>query len=216
MIHAYSEFYLSDAKKSFANMLDYAVYDCGIHIDKFAELFVLSGFSRRFETGDPSVLSGISGTELAQRVLRFAAFDEPFPPATLWSERTPAYWTGWSLAEYQWYSGRRFKDIFDKVSLSEVLEMYRVYHEMDISRFIEEMERRCRMQNREIRLKSIRENRGLSQSALAKRAGVSLRSIQMYEQQVNDIDKAQGKTLYRLAHVLGCSVEDLLENPMGE
>ena len=88
--------------------------------------------------------------------------------------------------------------------------MYRVFHEMDISRFIEEMERRCQAENRETRLKMIRENRGISQSVLSKQAGVSLRSIQMYEQQVNDIDKAQGKTLYRPAHVLGCSVEDLL------
>ena len=216
MIRAYSEFYLSDAKKSLANMLDYAVYDCGIKIDEFADLFVLSGFSKRFETGDPAVISGISGTELAQRVLQFATFDEPFPPATIWSERTPAYWAGWALAEYQWYSGRRFKDIFNKVSLSQVIAMYRVFHEMDISRFIEEMERRCQAENRETRLKMIRESRGISQSVLSKQAGVSLRSIQMYEQQVNDIDKAQGKTLYRLAHVLGCSVEDLLENPMGE
>lgn len=84
MIRAYSEFYLSDAKKSLANMLDYAVYDCGIKIDEFADLFVLSGFSKRFETGDPAVISGISGTELAQRVLQFATFDELFPPLRLY------------------------------------------------------------------------------------------------------------------------------------
>ena len=82
------------------------------------------------------------------------------PPATIWSERTPAYWAGWALAEYQWYSGRRFKDIFNKVSLSQVIAMYRVFHEMDISRFIEEMERRCQAENRETRLKMIRESRG--------------------------------------------------------
>ena len=33
------------------------------------------------------------------------------------------------------------------------------------------------------------------------------------EQRVNDIDKAQGRTLYRLARILGCSIDDLLENP---
>ena len=30
---------------------------------------------------------------------------------------------------------------------------------------------------------------------------------------VNDIDKAQARTLYKLSRVLGCSIEDLLENP---
>lgn len=39
--------------------------------------------------------------------------------------------------------------------------------------------------------------------------------IQMYEQRINDIDKAQAQTVYKLSRVIGCSVEDLLENPAG-
>ena len=38
----------------------------------------------------------------------------------------------------------------------------------------------------------------------------------MYEQRKNDIDKAQGQILYKLAVTLGCSIEDLLEMPMVE
>ena len=53
--------------------------------------------------------------------------------------------------------------------------------------------------------------RGLSQSELSKRAEVELRSIQMYEQRRNDINKAQAETLFKLARVLGCNIEDLLE-----
>ena len=63
-------------------------------------------------------------------------------------------------------------------------------------------------------LKRIRENRGLSQAELAAQSGVNLRNIQMYEQRVNGIDKAQANILYKLSRVLGCNVEDLLENPM--
>ena len=55
---------------------------------------------------------------------------------------------------------------------------------------------------------------GLSQSELARASGVNKRSIQMYEQQENDIDKAQAHTVYKLARVIGCNVEDLLEDPM--
>ena len=36
----------------------------------------------------------------------------------------------------------------------------------------------------------------------------------MYEQRVNNIDKAQAQTLYKLSRVLGCDIEDLLENPI--
>lgn len=48
--------------------------------------------------------------------------------------------------------------------------------------------------------------------ALARRSGVSLRSIQMYEQRNKNINKASAETLYRLAKVFSCSVEDLLEH----
>ena len=53
---------------------------------------------------------------------------------------------------------------------------------------------------------------GLSQSKLAKLADVKLRSIQMYEQRRNNINKTQGETLYKLAKVLACNIEDLLDN----
>jgi transcriptional regulator with XRE-family HTH domain len=64
------------------------------------------------------------------------------------------------------------------------------------------------------RLKRQRELCSLTQEELAERSGISLRSIQMYEQRVNDIDKAQAQTIYKLSRVIGCSMEDLLEKPM--
>ena len=51
------------------------------------------------------------------------------------------------------------------------------------------------------------------QAELSELSGVKLRSIQMYEQRVNSIDKAQAGTVYKLSRVLGCTVEDLLESP---
>lgn len=38
------------------------------------------------------------------------------------------------------------------------------------------------------------------------------RSIQMYEQRRNDINKAQAETLYKLSRILGCNIEDSLED----
>ena len=46
---------------------------------------------------------------------------------------------------------------------------------------------------------------------LSKLADVELRSIQMYEQRRNNINKAQVETIYKLATVLDCNIEDLLE-----
>ena len=63
----------------------------------------------------------------------------------------------------------------------------------------------------ETNLKHIRTTKGYSQKQLAELSGVSLRSIQMYEQRNKDINKAQSESLYHLAKALGCSMEDLLE-----
>ena len=89
--------------------------------------------------------------------------------------------------------------------------MYSTLHEADITKFF--VIANTYFDNKEIsNLKIVRQASGLSQSKLAKLAGVKLRSIQMYEQKRNDINKAQGGTLYKLAKVLGCNIEDLLDN----
>ena len=62
-------------------------------------------------------------------------------------------------------------------------------------------------------LKRIRTASGLSQAGLAELSGVSVRMIQYYEQRVKDINAAGALTVYRMAQVFGCTVEDLLEIP---
>lgn len=213
MMHAYSESYLTDAKSNMAVMFDYAINDCNYDSDWFARIFVQSGLAEQFERGNPAIVAGMSGIELARRVIAYAYLNKSCAERRFSQERSPEYWAGWTLAEYQWSTARRFKDIFSRVPLSQIIEMYSVYHEMDISHFVEDMDKRYYAVQMETKLKTIRENRGISQAELAELSGVKLRSIQMYEQKVNDIDKAQAQTLYKLSRVLGCTVEDILENP---
>ena len=213
MIHAYSEFYLNDAKLNLAEFFDYAINDCKFAADFFSKLFVQSGYADKFERGNPAIVAGMSGIELAKKVITYAYPDWKFSERVFSQNRSDVYWAGWALAEYQWATSKRFKDIFSRISLSEIISMYNVYHEMDIIHFIEDMNKKYYAVEQETRLKTIRENRKISQAELAKLSGVKLRSIQMYEQKVNDIDKAQAGTVYKLSRVLGCTVEDLLENP---
>ena len=62
------------------------------------------------------------------------------------------------------------------------------------------------------RLKFMREEKGLSQSQLAKISGVSLRNIQAYEQGTRDINEAQCIKVVQLAEALDCDIYDIL-NP---
>lgn len=212
-IRAYNELYLNDAIINLANAFDYAINVCKQEPNWFARLFVQSGIATQFERGNPSVISGKSGEELVRKILGSVYPNETFPSPTFSEGRTPEYWAGWALAQYQWQSAKRFKDIFVRIPLTEIISMYPTFHEMDISRFYESMDRRYSEVIMETKLRKIRESRQISQSELSKMSGVSLRSIQLYEQKVNDIDKAQAQTLYKLARALGCNIEDLLENP---
>lgn len=213
-IRAYNELYLNDAVICLANAFDYAVNTCGLSADRFGELLVRSDLAAEFERGNPAVVSGRSGAELVEDVLAETGEIVSKRNVGYTEGRTAEYWAGWALAQYQWATVKRFKDIFARVAPSEVVAMYPVYHEADISRFVEAMERRYNEVVTETKLHKIRKLRKMSQNELAEKSGVNLRSIQLYEQRVNDIDKAQAQTLYRLAVVLGCNVEDLLEKPI--
>lgn len=61
-------------------------------------------------------------------------------------------------------------------------------------------------------LKFMREDKGMTQSELAKKAKVSLRSIQSYEQGFKDINKGNVLTVLRLSEALECDIYDKL-NP---
>lgn len=62
-------------------------------------------------------------------------------------------------------------------------------------------------------LQQKRKDAGYTQHELAARSGVSIRTLQYYEQGVLDIEKASASTVYRLALALGCQMEDLLTFP---
>lgn len=216
MIRAYNEAYLNDAKRNLALAFDYIINDYGMEPGRAAEIFLVSGYAALFENGNPSVIAGMTGAELGMAVLKKTQQNPDLPPPMPFTDLTEEYWAGWVLAEYQWASGRTFRDIFERVRFEDILGMYKVYHEMDVSQLVNEMERRCLKPLEKTRLSVCRKNRGFSQSELATASGVGLKSIQMYEQRLNDIDKAQAHTVYKLARAIGCDVEDLLEQPMAE
>lgn len=90
--------------------------------------------------------------------------------------------------------------------------MYYTLHEVDVSKFADIMDKLMQEHFKETNLKRFRGYTGMTQAELARQSGVSLRSIQMYEQRHKDINKASVEKVYRLAKVFGCAVEDLIEH----
>ena len=211
MTHAYQEIYLSNAQAMLGDAFDYAINACHIPGNSFVKLFVASTISKRLENGEPSYLSGKSGIEVAMEILAETTGKVPDAAPQEHFGRSREYWTGWAVAYYQWFSGRSYSDIFQVVTFEELQRMYDPLHEADITKFADILDARMREFFTDTNLKRIRTAYGCTQAELAKRSGVSLRSIQMYEQRNKDINKASAETLLRLSKVLGCTMEDLME-----
>lgn len=211
MMHAYDKTYLDKARTVLGRMLDFAVYDLNYDITDFFELFIKSGISARFETGDFTLLAGMSGVELAYEVLEYSGIDSPRITPNYTMNRSEEYWTGWALAYYQWNTALSFAEIIRYIPIKDILALYSPYHEMDIRHFVDKMNELYRTAKPDTNLKLLRKKAGLTQQELAEQSGVPLRTLQQYEQRQKDINKAQAGYLVMLARVLCCEMEELME-----
>ena len=210
-IRAYPETYLGKAQAVLGDAFDYAINTCGIPGEDFVMLFTVSSVSKRIENGEPAFLAGQSGIDITADVMFETTGKQLNTNPQHHFSRSCEYWIGWAICYYQWYSNRSFNDIFAVLSFEELQNMYYTLHEADITKFVDIANERIREHFKDTNLKCLRSAYGCTQAELAKRAGVSLRSIQMYEQRNKNINKASVETVYRLAKVLGCPIESLLE-----
>lgn len=211
MTHAYQEIYLSKAQSSLGDAFDYAVNTCAIPGTDFVKLFIASSVSKRMENGEPAYLAGKSGIEIVGEIVAETKGQELQIEPQEHFGRSREYWIGWAIAYYQWYSGRKYRDIFKVLSFEDLQKMYYTLHEADITKFVGIVDSKIKAYFSETNLKRIRTAYGFTQAELAERSGVSLRSIQMYEQRNKNINKASADTMYSLAKALGCTMEDLIE-----
>lgn len=211
MIHAYDKVYLDKARTALGHMLDFAVYDLKYDIAEFFDLFIKSGVAERFETGDFTIISGMSGVEIAYKVLEQSGVERERIKPNYTASRSEEFWTGWALAYYQWETSMSFAEIVQYVPIKDILALYQPYHEMDIRQFVDKVTAMYKAAKPETNLKLLRQKAGLSQRELADLSNIPVRTIQQYEQRQKNINKAQAEYLVMLAKVLYCEVGDLLE-----
>ncbi|MBQ8803163.1 MAG: helix-turn-helix transcriptional regulator [Tyzzerella sp.] len=169
----------------------------------------MSRIGDAFSKGEIRYIAGMSGIELADRILKEYSITIETKDYDLRVDYPAEYWCGWILAYFQWYTGKTFSQLQKKISFKNLMNLYGVLHEADVSKAVEVLSRF--LEDVSTRLAKARLNAGLSQSELAKESGVSLRSIQMYEQRNNDINNAQYNRLCAIAKALHCKIEDIIE-----
>lgn len=203
-IQSYSNLYLPYLSDNLGVMFEHAV-NIGINPNIFWNTFINSNVAKQIEKGNPKYLT-CSALDYLNEI-----YDEKeFIQSEENISRDKYYWAGWILAQYQHKIGFSFYKINNSLSIEEVLRLYPTLHEADVTKFFDIANAYFKKSDI-TNLKKIRQAAGLSQSELSRFAEVELRSIQMYEQRRNDINKAQAETIYKLARVLGCNIEDLLE-----
>ncbi|MDR1135917.1 MAG: helix-turn-helix domain-containing protein [Clostridiales Family XIII bacterium] len=213
-IRAYAETYLNDAMNNLGDMFDYAVYDCKYKLNEFYDFFLVSGVAEAFGKGNPKYIAGLSGSELVSEVVYRTKGVRLDAHVSKNTGKSPEYWAGWSLAYYQWYTAYDFDELYERgITTEYLLNRYHPYHEADVTKLVDAANRvieenaKTRISN----LQRIRKASGRTQKSLADESGAALRMIQLYEQKQQDINRAQAITLARIARVLGCGIEDLLE-----
>lgn len=204
---AYSPLYLNKATRAMGNMLHDAVLEFGMNGKDFLEQFVQSEVAEEFENGNPKYIAGRSGLELFVEVMEKTT-GKVYDTVLIENyERSNAYWVGWILAHYQWYSGRSFRSILETIPYEELVGLYGTLHEADVQKSYEVLD--LHFKNAESKLKTLRRKCGLTQEELADESGVSLNTIRAYERKSKDLNKAGFEIVMKLAKALRCDVEEL-------
>ena len=210
-IHAYHEIYVNKVQTRLGIAFDYAINVCLIPGEEFTELFCRSQVCRSLERGESRYALGKSGIEILVDVIEETTGRAPEIKPECRFFRTKEHWIGWTAAYCQWYTDRSFRELFTSIPYSDFEKMYTTLHEADISKFMDIAEEWFRETFRETELKRARMCINITQEELSNRSGVSLRSIQMYEERNRNINKASFDTLYRLSKAMYCHPEDLRE-----
>lgn len=211
MMHAYSEDYLGYAQRIMGDMFDFVSDSYEMDLDEFFGYFLVSDVSKQFQAGNPGYIVGKTGCELAKEVFRQSGIPLQEKEDAMYLDKSPEYWAGWALAYYQWYTARKFRTIYRAVSIRDILKMYAAFHEMDLMQFVSEMDEKLKKYYVETNLKRFRTYAGLSQRELSELSEVPIRQIQLFEQRQRNINHTKAIDVAKLARVLGCECEDLLE-----
>ena len=211
VIHAYDEEYFESARRIMGDLFDFAMVTAGVSPETLQKMMITSSSIRQFEKGNPSYVAGMTGCELFIKMVEESGLSIKIPAEEMYLDKSPEYWSGWTIAFYQWYSGKSFERILEYISIEELLNMYPVFHEMDIMQFVDEVDKKIASGSTGTRLSIIRKYAGLTQKELSEISDVPLRQIQLFEQRQRDINKCQAETLLRLSKALKCNIEDILE-----
>ncbi|MBO4725449.1 MAG: helix-turn-helix transcriptional regulator [Firmicutes bacterium] len=216
-VTAYPQNRLAAMQGLLSEILDAAVYELHLDATEFYDTFAVSEIAHRMEKGDIRLLDelkskyGGSYKTLAGSIMAGRERKVGQVPVRYSAGNSPEYWAGSMLAFYQWQSCIPFAEINKYLSIEYVKGMHDEFKQREPEAFAATISTLFKGAKRDTNLATIRRGAGFSQKQLAEAADIPVRTIQQYEQRQKNINKAQAEYIFRMARVLGCKMDDLLE-----
>ena len=80
----------------------------------------------------PRHVTGCNGSEFVNFVMEDLNHPEYDFPHEFYADRSPEYWTGCTLAYFQWRQNLPFRTILQKIPVQRILGLYPLGHEQDV------------------------------------------------------------------------------------
>lgn len=226
-----ADLYLEDAMETLGAFFEICVYLLKMKPDDAVDLFLNSDLAGEFEWLSPKYVGGMAAGEMVLMALKKTGYSSALEQSLSSGNKerefdlerivgeacreadgiSVDYWLGMMLAYFQCKTGCPYARIFAARTYEELRAIYYGHEEWSAEEMLPVFRGIVLEESPSSRLKAIREAAGLSQSRLSSLSGVSLRSIQQYEQGAKSINRAAAVSVLRLANALGCRVEDLIE-----
>ncbi len=209
MMKAYQKSKLDDAQYLLGDYFNIAINGYFLTPERAYKRLVISKYGELISKGNSAVIFGKTGYELFYDVMLKTSKNFKIKKQLTLDNNTKEFWGGWALSYLQWTTSRTFDNLYENLPFKQLIEMYYPYHEMDRRKFVEDINEH--FLKKETSLKRLRKRNGFTQSELATKTNIGLRTIQMIEQKRNDISQTKVTNLYKFSKVLNCEMEDLLD-----
>jgi len=183
--------------------------------DAFARLFVLavkqkmnllaitinlenSEYVRFIEKGDYTSIANKDIKDIYQSIFG-VALDKDDSAYTY----NDAYWSGYSYFQLHLRTNKSFAYLFLKLPLARMLDMYPVYHEMDITQLEEEFHR---LEKEKTILRSLCENGCISLSKLSDKTSISQSTLAKYNKDDEYLYNASFQNVIAIADYFNCPI----------
>lgn len=199
--------YIYSAMEILASAFDYSVNILHMKEETFLDIFFFTNIYMHYEIRSPKYMVGMSGRELVLCLLDKAGYTESFTYDFDYVNffKTKEYWAMYMITYYKYIKNLYFKEIFNIISISEIIKMYNTLHEASFDKFVSIIDKIIKKRGKDNlrdKLVSARLRKKISQKELSLMSGVNLRTLQKYETGEKDINKAEYQSVNSLERVL--------------